>query len=282
MIRTDNSASNDQGDSRAGDARPALPPGVVIGCLSNDAQVLSENLMRSPMVRAGGISVDVETGARSAASGYNRILDRTAGPFVILAHQDVYLPEGWDRLLAARIAEVAAVDPDWGVIAAYGIGYEGAGWGPVWSTSIGQIVGRVALDPVPIQSADELLIVLRRHEALRFDEDLPHFHFHGLDIVQTALSRGHGAYAAALPLIHNDAFKPRMDENFDRGYNYMRRKWRAVLPLQSPTVKIAWHGLHLRAVKRRMKESFETRQAITENARRDPVFYAERCGWSRL
>jgi hypothetical protein len=168
------------------------------------------------------------------------------------------------------------------VIAAYGIGHDGAGWGPVWSTSIGQIVGRVALDPVSIQSADELLIVLRRHEGLRFDEDLPHFHFHGLDIVQTALACGHGAFGAALPLIHNDAFKPRMDENYDSCYGYMRRKWRAVLPLQSPTVKIAWHGLHLRAVKRRMRESLEARRAITEKARTAPVFYAERCGWSRL
>ena len=154
----------------AEDARPALPKGVVIGCLSNDARILSDNLMCSPMVRAGGIPVDVETEARSAASGYNRFLDRTEGPFVILAHQDVYLPEGWDRLLAARIAEVEAVylimgrdrrlrhRPRWG------------GLGTVWSTSIGQIVGRVALDPVSIQSADELLIVLRRHEGLRFDE----------------------------------------------------------------------------------------------------------------
>ncbi len=262
--------------------RPEKSADMVIGCLSNNADILSANLMLSPAVRSGALKLVVEKNPTSAATGYNRILDRTDAPIVILAHHDVFLPDGWEQLLARRIAEVEAVDPDWGIIAPYGIDEHGTGWGPVWSSSIGQVVGRVATEPVAIKSSDELLIVLRRHEGLRFDEGMAHFHFYGLDIVQTAWALGHGAWNVPLPLVHNDRFKGDLGEDYAQGYHFVRKKWRAQLPLHSPTAKVSWHGLHLRGVRKRMRESVEHRKAIAVAAEVDPRIHAERCGWETL
>ncbi|MDY7110555.1 MAG: hypothetical protein SYC29_18135 [Planctomycetota bacterium] len=252
---------------------------LAIGCISNSQDVLHRNLMISPLVRDRGVPVLIENNPQSAASGYNRILERTEAPVVVLAHQDIYLPGAWEQLLQRRIAEVEALDPGWGVIAAFGIGNDGAEWGPIWSTSIGRIVGGVSSSPIPIQSADEALIVLRRRPGLVFDETLPHFHFYGSDIVQTSRKLGHGAWNAALPLVHNDGFKGSLDEHYDRGFHYIRKKWRAELPINTPTVKIAWHGAHLRRVKRAMKESFDHRSSVAQSAPDDPQRIAELCGW---
>ncbi len=121
--------------------------------------------------------------------------------------------------------------------------------------------------------------MVRRLDGLLFDEDLPHFHFYGLDIVQTALACGAGAWNVPLPCIHNDGFKGRMDESYDRCFQYIRKKWRAQLPLVTPTVKIAWHGLDLYSVKRQMRRSFDDRKNTVTGAKTDPRIYAERCGW---
>ncbi len=87
---------------------------MVVGCISNDRGILSANLMNSPAIRSGRLLAQVEENPQSAAKGYNSILQQTDASFAILAHQDVFLPEGWEQLLASRIAEVEAVDPNWG------------------------------------------------------------------------------------------------------------------------------------------------------------------------
>ena len=253
---------------------------MAIGCLSNDPAVLNTNLLASPAVRAKRLPVVVEENPTSAAKGYNAIMSRTDAEYLILSHNDVYLPTGWEERLAHQINAVSQVDPNWGVIAAYGVDQNGGGWGPVWSTSIGQIMGRVPMAPTAITVADELLIVVRRANGLEFDEALDHFHFYGLDIVQTALSLGMGAWSVALPCVHHDSFKGALrDEHYDRSFDYVRRKWRHALPIYAPTIKVTWHGLQLRNVKKRMKESLAHRQDIATQAQACPITIAAQCGW---
>ncbi len=91
-------------------------------------------------------------------------------------------------------------DPDWALLGAFGVGLDGAHIGPVWSSSLGMIVGRVPMAPVPVQSYDEMVIVLRRASGIRFDDGLPGWHMYGTDIVQTAPRRGKKAYAVGSAL----------------------------------------------------------------------------------
>ena len=247
-------------------------------CASHSDPILQANLAASPLVRAGQ-PLHVERGAPSAGVAYNRLLDRTQAPVVVFAHHDVYLPHGWDRLLAARLADLPA---DWALFGPYGVGLEGAAIGPVWSSSLGLIAGRVPLDPVPVQSFDELLIVMRRGAGLRFDEGMPGWHLYGTDIVTQARARGLTAHAGALPCIHNDRFHEALGPDFAASYRHLQRKWRAMLPLRSPITKISRSGLHLLRDTWKTRQSTGIRAAMAVGTDYAPAELAARCGWASV
>lgn len=256
--------------------------GIAVACAANSVEILSANLALSPMIAGGSVPLEVSWNAPSAAIALNRALDATTAPVVVLAHQDVYLPQGWERRLTARIAEVAALDADWALLGAFGIGLDRAHVGPVWSSSLGMIVGRVPLAPVRVQSFDEMLIVLRRDSGLRFDEALRGWHFYGTDIVQTARARGLHAYACGLPAVHNDRYHGDLGPEFTAGYRAMQRKWAGVLPLVTPITKISRHGLHLLRDIRANRLSAKYRLGMAVGTDTDPRVLAQRCGWSDL
>ena len=112
------------------------------------------------MVLDATVPLYTEWNADSATPAYNKILDATDSEIVVFLHQDVFLPRGWEVVLARRIEEVESHDPNWAVMAAFGIDRHCRGVGPVWSSSLGTIVGRVAMHPTRVQSADELLPIL--------------------------------------------------------------------------------------------------------------------------
>lgn len=254
--------------------------GIVIACASHSDAILQANLARSPCL--ADLTLHVERDAPSAAAAYNRALDATDAGVVVFAHHDVYLPQGWDRLLAARLAEVAAADPDWALYGAFGVGLDAAHIGPVWSSSLGQIVGRVPPVPVQVQSYDELLIVLRRSSGLRFDETLGGWHFYGTDIVAQARARGLRAWAGALPCIHNDRFHGALGPDFTAAYKAMQRKWRDLLPLRSPITKISRSGLHLIRDTWKARGSRDFREGMALDTGIPVETLAARCGWSDL
>ena len=251
--------------------------GFVIACASHAPAILSANLGRSPLLATR--SLHIESNAPSAAIAYNRALDATTAPVVVFAHHDVYLPSGWETLLAARLAELP---DDWAVFGSFGIGMDGAHIGPVWSSSLGMIVGRVPMAPMPVQSLDELLIVLRRDSGLRFDEGLPGWHMYGTDIVQSARAAGQGAYAGALPCIHNDRYHGALGDDFDAAYRFMQRKWAAALPLRTPITKISRSGLHLMRDRWRNRRTAGFREAMAIGTEHPVEDLAARCGWSHL
>ncbi|MFT4148689.1 MAG: hypothetical protein QM656_00715 [Paracoccaceae bacterium] len=247
---------------------------------SHSDAILDANLRRSPLFASHPLHV--ERGAPSAAIAYNRALDQTSGEIVIFAHHDVFLPKGWEAVLAARLAEVQDTDPNWAVFAAFGIALDDAHIGPVWSSSLGMIAGRVPMAPVPIQSCDEMLIVLRRSAGLRFDETLPGWHMYGTDIVQIARAAGKGAYAGALPTVHNDRHHDALGRDFDEAYAFMQRKWAEALPIRSPITKISRSGLHLMRDRWQNRRSEGFREGMSIGTGHPPEWLAARCGWSDL
>lgn len=253
--------------------------GFDIACASHSAAILEANLGRSPVIRTGLARLHVERDAASAAIAYNRALQATTAPVVVFAHHDVYLPQGWESLLAARLAELP---PDWAVFGSFGVGLDGAHIGPVWSSSLGMIVGRVPMTPVAVQSYDEMLLVLRRDAGLRFDEALPGWHMYGTDIAQTARLAGRGAYAGALPTIHNDRYHEALGRDFDEAYRFMRKKWAAHLPLRTPITKISRSGLHLMRDRRHNRQSADFRAGMAVGTDHPVESLAARCGWSNL
>lgn len=250
-------------------------------CASNSDAILAANLGASPCL-AQGLPLHVERGAASATTAYNRGLDATAGDIVIFAHHDVFLPEGWDALLAARLDELSRIHPDWGVVGAFGVGPDTRQFGPVWTSSLGQIIGRVPLAPEPVISLDEMLIVLRRASGLRFDDSQPGWHMYGTDIVCRARASGQGAFALGLPCIHNDRFHDALGADFTESYRWMQARWPAYLPIQTPVTKLSRSGLHLMRERWNMRKSIEMRAGDSVDTGAPAAELAKRCGWADL
>lgn len=245
---------------------------------SHSRPILDANLRLSPCL--SNYPLHVEWNAASAASAYNRALDATTAPIVVFLHHDVFLPRGWDVLFRDRIAQLSSIDPNWALFGPFGIGLDNAIIGPVWSSSLGNIVGRVPLAPVKVQSFDELMIVLRRDTGLRFDEELAGWHLYGTDIVLSAAKAGYSSWAGSLPVIHNDRYHEAIGDDFAQCYKAMQKKWRAALPVQTPITKISRSGLHLLRGQWRARRSASFRKAMTVDTD-TPVFdLAARCGWS--
>lgn len=253
---------------------------IVLCAASHSDEILGGNLGRSPCL--SHLRLHVERNAPSAAVAYNRALDATTEEIIVFAHHDVFLPQGWENLLLARLAEIAQLDPAWALYGCFGIGLDAAHIGPVWSSSLGMIVGRVPMEPVAVQSFDELLFVMRRSAGLRFDETLPGWHMYGTDIVTTARQKGLSAYAGALPCIHNDRYHDVLGADFSEAYRFMQKKWRDRLPLRTPITKISRSGLHLIRDNWHNRGSVDVRSNMSIGTGHEPEFLAARCGWADL
>jgi hypothetical protein len=249
-------------------------------CASHSDAILNTNLGRSPCLAS--IPLHVEKGAPSASIAYNRGLEATTAPYLIFAHHDVYLPPGWDRMLTDRLAELNAQDPNWALFGTFGVGLDHSHIGPVWSSSLGQIVGRVPLKPAPVQSFDELLIILRRDSGIRWDDALPGWHMYGTDIVTTARAAGRTAYAGSLPCIHNDRYHDALGDDYRECYRYMQRKWADQLPLRTPITKISRSGLHLWRDLRAARKSASFRKGMAVGTDTPVETLADRCGWAEV
>ncbi len=248
---------------------------------SNDEDCLKRNLLSSEMIRSGRVPLHVERGALSAAQAYNSGLDATRAPIVIFAHQDTYFPPGWDKTLGQALDVLQELDRSWALLAPFGISVDDwrLAFGPVWSSSLGQVIGHMPEGFQPVQSFDELAFVMRRDAGLRFDEGLPGFHLHGLDMAQSAWTQGLGAYVTALPLVHNDVFHGVLRRDFSEAYHYLRRKWRHRLPLYSPVLRLSRHGLDLPLQRLRMLWSFKKRRRLSLDSHRPGQHYSRACNW---
>jgi glycosyltransferase involved in cell wall biosynthesis len=256
----------------------AMTLDISIVTASNDEACLQLNLMASPMVKDGTVTVHVERNAPSATIAYNRGLDATRSDIIIFAHQDVYFPQGWEEKLAESLQQLETFDPKWAVLACCGIHRNEEFVGDVWSTGLGGRIGAPVSEPQPVQSVDELFIILRRSAGLRWDNDLPNFHLYGSDIVQTALAAGHGAWVMNLPVIHNDKFHVKLGDDFTRSYRWMQRKWRACLPIRATVGQVTRWGIALRRAKWEAYRSLEERRGWAKDPQTAPHIYATECG----
>ena len=224
----------------------------------NDDKVLRDNLAMSPMINEDRVPLIAERGYQSAARAYNAGLDKVTADIVIFAHQDVYLPRGWDKKLLMTIRTLELNAKNWGVLGVIGADENSNLVGRMWSTGLGQEIKVEISSPTAIKAIDEIVIVLRRETGLRFDENLPGFHMYGVDIVQIALQRNFGAYVFDGPVIHNS--DPNtihlllLGRSYIRAYRYVQRKWKKKLPIGTtivPITKSNWPLLRKLASQRR-------------------------------
>ncbi len=216
-------------------------------CCVSSEPVLRSNLLASPCVAPkSSHEVILVKNCPSAADGLNLGLARSSGEWVISLHQDVFLPEGWDRRVLLQLREAERRFGAIGVAGVYGVGPARELSVSLAAERIGRVVdrGRVLRDgpelPALAATLDELLLVVRRDSALRFDPRLG-FHLYGADICLQAAELG-------LPVVvidalcHHNSRSVGLPEAFYQSAQVFARKWAHRLPVATACVIIDQSG----------------------------------------
>lgn len=246
----------------------------------NDDAVLTQNLLASPVVREGGAEVILQRGFSSAARAYNDALDRASHDVVVLPHQDVYLPRGWEDRLAQAID---AIGPEnWGVLGVFGVDEGGERRGRCWSTGLGKDLDFRVHAPTPAVSFDELVLIVRKSSGVRFDERVPGFHFYGTDVTLRARAAGVGTFIIDAPVIHNSVPVRSLGGSYAVGYRAMRRLWKDHLPLRTCVVPLTRLGVPFWRARWRYAMKALRHGAARGDARHpDPAALARDLGYER-
>lgn len=215
----------------------------------NDDSVLHSTLLASPAIDSR-CQVILKRGFKAATVAYNAGLSEAKAEIVVLAHQDVYLPADWRDNFEHALAQLALHDPHWGVLGVFGVTTptkELSGY--CYSTGLRATLGKPFDHPIPAESVDELLLVVRRSSGLRFDDNLQGFHLYGADICLQARKQGMTSYIIPAFCIHNSNGLKRLPVDFWRAYFFLHKKWRAELPIATCCTTITrWGGPALHKV----------------------------------
>jgi glycosyltransferase involved in cell wall biosynthesis len=206
---------------------------------TNNKEILQNNLMASPCFRGPHPhQILVQESFHSAAAAHNDALRKAVNDIIVFVHQDILFPEAWVSQFEHSLEILKERDPNWGVLGCYGETLDDGGRGYVYSGGVG-ILGKPFDLPAPVQTLDEIVLVLRVSSGLKFDELLPNFHFYGADICMQAAAKGLNNYAISAFCIHNTQLNLILPKEFYESYRYVKRKWKNSLPIQTTCVRLA-------------------------------------------
>ena len=220
----------------------------------NNREVFEHNFLLSPCLHPEhSHEILLQERYMSASTAYNEAIERSSNDLVVFCHQDLYLPEGWLKDLQRSLNYLAIHDPSWGVLGCSGITVDRNHWRYLYSSGLG-VNGVPFAHPKPVQTLDEIVLVLRKSSGLRFDEQLPHFHLYGTDICMQASLRGMKNYAISAFCIHNTHQVLVLPSEFYQCCEHIRRTWTDHLPIQTTCVRITRFKIPIHV--RRLRESY--------------------------
>jgi hypothetical protein len=220
----------------------------------NDRELFENNFLASPCFREiHDHEILVQENFASAAKAYNDAIDRAAHDLIVFAHQDIIFSESWLSQLQRALDYLEVQDPGWGVLGCAGVNPDGPVWAHLYSSGLG-VIGPPFEQPVPIQTLDEIVLILRKSSALRFDERLPHFHLYGTDICLRAAKSGMKSYVIDAFCIHNTHQGLILPEEFYECCRHIKQAWGDCLPIQTTCIRITRFNIPLYA--RRLRETY--------------------------
>jgi hypothetical protein len=204
--------------------------------------ILETNFLASPCLQGPHPhQILLQEDFPSAGRAYNDAIEKSVNDLIVFCHQDMFFPEPWISQLQQSCDWLDAKDPNWGVLGCSGITPKRQMRGYVYSPGLG-IVGNTS-EPGEVQTLDEIVLAFRKSSGLRFDENLPHFHFYGADICLRAAERGMKSYAISAFCIHNTYANFSLPSEFYECCGHIRRVWKKALPIQTTCVSITRSNL---------------------------------------
>jgi hypothetical protein len=221
----------------------------------NDDALFRANFLASPLFE--GIhpyEILVQKGFNSASTAYNDAMERASNDLMVFCHQDIVLPGEWVTELGKALDYLEKKDPAWGVLGCAGVTNRGEAHGFVYCTSNEKFVGAPFEAPEPVQTLDEIVLILRKSTGLRFDSSLPSFHFYGTDICIRAAAAGRQCYAIPAFCLHNSGPTVLFPKDFFKCYRHIKKRWKDMLPIHTTCVEIirsdVWASLKYNYVRR--------------------------------
>lgn len=215
---------------------------------------METNLLASPCFKSPhSHKIMLQENFPSASRAYNDAIEKSPNEIIVLLHQDIILPRNWPVDLERALTYLETNDANWGVLGCYGETLYDRGLGYVYSTGPG-LLGAPFEHPLPVNTLDEIVLIVRKSSALRFDDSLPHFHMYGPDICMAAAKRGMKSYAISAFCIHNAVLNLVLPGEFYDCCKRVRRKWREFLPIQTTCVRLTRFGLPI--YRKRLRELY--------------------------
>ncbi|GAB0058708.1 hypothetical protein SIID45300_03063 [Candidatus Magnetaquicoccaceae bacterium FCR-1] len=219
--------------------QPTAPSPLSFIVPTNQPAVLKENFLASPIFQGHHPhQLILLEGQPSASDAIRTGLGQARHDQVIYAHQDVYLPTGWDRQYLAGVARARALDPHAGVFGVYGVATH-----PDGEQHHGVVVDRhwlrVSGGPFPteVHSFDELLIGFDRLGFPGTDPRLG-YHLYGTDIVCAYRERGMRAWALHAPCFHNSGLGLSNPPELLRSAEiFQQSNWKRFFPLATTCLR---------------------------------------------
>jgi len=220
---------------------------------ASDAEVLAQRLLASPCLGRGAWPLAVYFNAPSAAHGFNAAMAATQGTadpatWLVWVHQDVFLPEGWDRRFCLALDAALQKFPKLAVAGVYGL----AGAGTA-ARRVGHVLDRGkplhedTVMPCLVDSLDELLFAVRIDSKLKLDPALG-FDFYATDLVlQAQQQRWQCAVIDACCEHWSDtpasgAVPSAVVQRIKQSARVFEHKWADRLPISTPCFEIAKAG----------------------------------------
>jgi hypothetical protein len=251
---------------------------ISVAAAVNDRAILADCLARSPDIVADTLGLKTYEGFATAGTAYNQALDECDSPWLLFAHQDVYLPSGFATRITQALETLSAAAPNWAVAGVVGGTQSGTVIGKVWCSGNSRLIAGAAELPARAATLDELIIIIRCDSGLRFDEKLPSFHLYAADIILTAQAAGRSTWVVDAPVVHHSRPVVNLGGGYAQAWNYMRRKWRAQLPVPNLVCPITSSRLTLWEKDLRIRFANRGRSARGD-APGDPVEIARRLGF---
>lgn len=209
---------------------------------ANDDGILKTNFLSSHIFNKDdkkyNTQVIIQRGYDSASKAYNDAISSSVNDLIILCHQDMFFPSNWLDKLNLALDQLDAVGEDWGVIGCYGVTGQRREVGFLYCNANKAILGSKFQTPVPVQTLDEIVLIIKKSSGLSFDENLPYYHLYGTEICLQAMSMNKKCYAISAFCIHNSEEHVSLPLAFIRCYFMIRKKWKMCLPIYATCMKI--------------------------------------------
>lgn len=221
--------------------------GITFVAAVNNLRQLQDNLLASPIFRNGRHDVIPVTGATSAADALRTGLGRAAQvkDVIVLLHQDIYLPEGWDDKLIAGIDAAEQAFGPVGIAGVFGVVQAG----PEKFERAGKVLDRRntletphAL-PARAVSLDEIVLAFPvRNGGIAGLEPELGFHMYGSEVCLKVGDAGEEAIIVDAPCLHNSESSYNLDQAFARSAQIFADKRRASFPYATTCVEFHTDG----------------------------------------